>query len=91
MLIEFFYLLRKGGLKVSLTEFLTLLEALKLRQDTVLALLTGTLARGAEIKLRHYGVWHYFQFGAHADDTERRFFSRTTWLSWLRVSAMEGT
>jgi uncharacterized protein with von Willebrand factor type A (vWA) domain len=29
MLIEFFYLLRKGGLKVSLTEFLTLLEALK--------------------------------------------------------------
>lgn len=29
MLIEFFYQLRKGGLKVSLTEFLTLLEALK--------------------------------------------------------------
>ena len=29
MLIEFFYLLRRGGLKVSLTEFLTLLEALK--------------------------------------------------------------
>lgn len=29
MLIDFFYLLRRGGLKVSLTEFLTLLEALK--------------------------------------------------------------
>jgi uncharacterized protein with von Willebrand factor type A (vWA) domain len=29
MLVEFFYQLRKGGLKVSLTEFLTLLEALK--------------------------------------------------------------
>jgi uncharacterized protein with von Willebrand factor type A (vWA) domain len=29
MLIDFFYQLRKGGLKVSLTEFLTLLEALK--------------------------------------------------------------
>ena len=29
MLIRFFFLLRKGGLKVSITEFLTLLEALK--------------------------------------------------------------
>lgn len=31
MLIPFFYALREGGLKVSLTEFLTLLEALKQR------------------------------------------------------------
>ena len=34
----------------------------------VLALLTGNLARGAEIKLTYYGVWDYFPFGAFADD-----------------------
>ncbi len=34
----------------------------------VLALLTGNLRRGAELKLRHYGLWHYFEFGAFADD-----------------------
>ena len=51
---------------------LPLLEALKPRADIVLALLTGNLARGAEIKLRHYGVWHYFEFGAYADDHHDR-------------------
>lgn len=45
-----------------------LLELLKPRADVVLALLTGNLARGAELKLRHYGVWDYFEFGAYADD-----------------------
>jgi phosphoglycolate phosphatase-like HAD superfamily hydrolase len=49
-----------------------LLEALKARPDVVLALLTGNLARGAEIKLTHYGVWHYFEFGAYADDHHDR-------------------
>ena len=51
---------------------LPLLEALKPRADIVLALLTGNLARGAEIKLRHYGFWHYFEFGAFADDHHDR-------------------
>lgn len=45
-----------------------LLEAMKDREDVSLALLTGNLARGAEMKLTHYGVWHYFRFGAYADD-----------------------
>lgn len=49
-----------------------LLEALKPRSDIVLGLLTGNLARGAEIKLTHYGVWHYFEFGAYADDHHDR-------------------
>ena len=31
MLVSFFFLLREGGLKVSITEFLTLLELLKRR------------------------------------------------------------
>jgi phosphoglycolate phosphatase-like HAD superfamily hydrolase len=51
---------------------LPLLEALKARNDVVLALLTGNLARGAEIKLTHYGVWDYFEFGAYADDHHDR-------------------
>jgi phosphoglycolate phosphatase-like HAD superfamily hydrolase len=51
---------------------LPLLEALKAREDTVLGLLTGNLAKGAELKLRHYGVWHYFEFGAFADDHHDR-------------------
>lgn len=45
-----------------------LLDRLKTCDDCVLALLTGNLRRGAEIKLTHYGVWDYFEFGAFADD-----------------------
>lgn len=45
-----------------------LLDALLQREDCVLALLTGNILRGAELKLSHYGVWHYFKFGAFADD-----------------------
>jgi len=49
-----------------------LLDSLKERPDCVLALLTGNLAAGAEVKLSHYGVWHYFGFGAYADDHHLR-------------------
>ncbi|MDQ3624026.1 MAG: haloacid dehalogenase-like hydrolase [Verrucomicrobiota bacterium] len=49
-----------------------LLDALHARPDVVLALLTGNLQRGAELKLTHYGVWHYFEFGAYADDHHDR-------------------
>ena len=68
---------------------LPLLEALKPRTDIVLALLTGNLARGAEIKLRHYGVWHYFEFGAYADDHHDRdqlgHFAKTRALAHHRI------
>ncbi len=49
-----------------------LLDALAPRPDILLGLLTGNLARGAELKLTHYGVWHYFDFGAFADDHHDR-------------------
>jgi phosphoglycolate phosphatase len=49
-----------------------LLAALHRRDDVILGLLTGNLIRGAEHKLAHYGVWHYFQFGAFADDHHDR-------------------
>lgn len=45
-----------------------LLEALHQRDDCVLGLLTGNIEKGAELKLSHYGVWDYFEFGAFADD-----------------------
>jgi phosphoglycolate phosphatase len=49
-----------------------LLEILSRREDCVLGLLTGNVARGAEIKLRTFGVWDYFEFGAFGCDRERR-------------------
>ena len=45
-----------------------LLEALHERKDCVLGLLTGNIERGAQLKLSHYGVWDFFEFGAFADD-----------------------
>ena len=51
---------------------LELLEKLKARPNLVLALLTGNVSRGAQLKLEHYGVWHFFEFGAYADDHHDR-------------------
>jgi len=48
------------------------LKALETHPEAVLALLTGNLTRGAEIKLTHYGVWNFFEFGAFADDHHDR-------------------
>jgi len=47
---------------------INLLDRLRGHESCVLALLTGNIVRGAEIKLGHYGVWDYFEFGAFADD-----------------------
>lgn len=55
----------KGRLLPGIVE---LLDVLKTLPHVAVALLTGNLRRGAEIKLTHYGVWHYFEFGAYADD-----------------------
>ena len=49
-----------------------ILERLHRRPDRVLALLTGNLQRGAQLKLQRYGLWHYFEFGAFADDHHDR-------------------
>lgn len=38
----------------------------------ILGLLTGNLQRGAKLKLRHHGLWDYFEFGAFADDHHDR-------------------
>ena len=49
-----------------------LLERLKPRPHIVLALLTGNLQQGAKLKLQHYGLWDFFEFGAFADDHHDR-------------------
>lgn len=60
---------RQGSL---LPGVLPLLEKLQSRRHLVLGLLTGNLRRGAQLKLEHYGVWEFFEFGAFADDHHDR-------------------
>lgn len=47
-------------------------ELQALPQPPVLGLLTGNIRLGAEIKLRHLGLWELFEMGAFADDGEDR-------------------
>jgi phosphoglycolate phosphatase len=49
-----------------------LLRRLQSQAHIVLALLTGNLKRSAQLKLEHYGLWHFFEFGAFADDHQDR-------------------
>jgi phosphoglycolate phosphatase len=49
-----------------------LLTRLQERPHIVLGLLTGNLERGAKMKLEHYGLWRFFEFGAFADDHHDR-------------------
>jgi phosphoglycolate phosphatase-like HAD superfamily hydrolase len=44
-----------------------LLQSLVARGDVALGLLTGNMHEGARIKLSHYRLWNYFQFGAYGD------------------------
>lgn len=48
------------------------LDALALRGDAHLALLTGNFERGAQIKLEYFDLWRYFQSGAFGDQTHDR-------------------
>ena len=64
--------LRDGPQGQVLPGIFELLETLHRRKDIAQGLLTGNLRRGAEFKLTHYKVWHYFEFGAFADDSPRR-------------------
>lgn len=49
------------------------MEELETRPEApALGLLTGNIRRGAEIKLRSFGIWERFRTGAFADDHEDR-------------------
>ncbi len=49
-----------------------LLDAVHAHQDIHQGLLTGNLVEGARLKLSHLEIWHYFEFGAYADDSADR-------------------
>lgn len=49
-----------------------LLDALAVRDDAFLGLLTGNIESGARVKLEYFGLWHYFRCGAFGDDAEER-------------------
>ena len=49
---------RRGGVLRNVRENL---EALDARDDAVSLLLTGNIRAGAEAKLRHYGLWEFFE------------------------------
>jgi len=52
---------------------LPFLDALtRLQPPPLLGLLTGNIRLGAEIKLRHFGLWDRFRTGAFADEAEDR-------------------
>lgn len=61
--------LRKGKVHPGI---LAILERVRQRKDLAQGLLTGNLERGAQVKLRHFDVWHYFEFGAYAEDGAER-------------------
>lgn len=60
----------QGDACVGVREFLVGLQALP--KPPVLGLLTGNIRLGAEIKLRHFGLWDTFVTGGFADDHEER-------------------
>jgi len=62
---------QKGGETCrGVREFIRDLQALP--HPPTLGLLTGNIQLGAEIKLRHFGLWEFFEFGGFADDHEDR-------------------
>jgi phosphoglycolate phosphatase-like HAD superfamily hydrolase len=51
-------------------EFIAALR--KLPKPPMIGLLTGNIRLGAEVKLRHCGLWDIFEMGGFADDNEDR-------------------
>ena len=60
----------KTGTCPGVREFLGALK--ELPHPPLVGLLTGNIRLGAEIKLRHFGLWEEFQTGGFADDDEER-------------------
>jgi phosphoglycolate phosphatase len=65
-----------GSLKANsglvLPGVIDLLERLKTEPEATLAVGTGNFKAGARMKLRHYGLDHYFAAGGYGDRTEDR-------------------
>src|SRR3954467_4796151 len=65
-----------------------LLDALALREDVYLALLTGNYEAGARLKLEYFDLWKYFSCGAFGDAAPHRNVLVPKALA--RVEACEG-
>ena len=48
------------------------LDAVHAHPEIHQGLLTGNHEEGARLKLSHLGIWHFFEFGAYADDSHLR-------------------
>lgn len=59
-----------GGVFPGVTELIE--AARRSPANPAIGLLTGNIRRGAEIKLRHFGIWEEFALGAFGDDHEER-------------------
>ena len=89
MLIRFFYMLRQGGVPVSLTEFLALLEALEARVVGLSAEDFYYLARTVLVKDERYYDRFDRVFAAHFKGLEEAFGTLVAELpeEWLRRSS----
>lgn len=65
-------LLPGEGRKAIMPGVRPLVDALRTRDDAILALLTGNFRTSARIKLEHFDLWSPFRFGAFADDAADR-------------------
>jgi phosphoglycolate phosphatase-like HAD superfamily hydrolase len=66
-------LIGDGGCVQAMPGIAELVRELHARDDAVVGLLTGNIARGAELKLRPTGLWPLFRVGAFgSDDIDRR-------------------
>lgn len=59
-----------GAVCEGVIEFIEELRTLE--HQPQVGLLTGNIRLGAELKLRHYKLWDYFEFGGFGDDHEER-------------------
>lgn len=66
------YMLRRthGEIGPGVDHFINNLKAQK--EPPLIGLLTGNIRLGAEIKLRHFYLWDYFQMGVFGDENECR-------------------
>ena len=68
-----------------------LVQRLQSREDALLGLCTGNLARGAELKLISAGLWGPWKFGGYGSDAEPRAeIVRTAWRRAQELGATEG-
>jgi phosphoglycolate phosphatase len=63
---------RGRGIKGVMPGVRELLDALAVRADVFVGLLTGNFEEGARIKLGHFDLWRYFRCGAYGDDAADR-------------------